>query len=247
MYFPFLSFLSILMAFASIDKTAQTPKPVAVVELFTSEGCSICPPADKLLSRISDTTNGANRNIIALSFHVHYWDRLGWSDPYSDRRYSDRQRLYSKTLGINRVYTPQMIVNGSQAFVGSDEKEVEKALQRNRLEALPIEVSIDKPEIVGNQCKFRYHVSGASKNLVINLALTEDDLIQKVTDGENRGKSLKHDNVVRVFRTEPLTKRSAEVSLRIPEGVKAPRMKVVVFVQDKESLEVLGAAFKKAT
>src|SRR5215831_17181987 len=101
--------------------------PFAVVELFTSEGCSSCPPADALLADLKSYANGTDKNIYVLSFHVDYWNRLGWRDPFSDAAYSARQTQYDQHFGSS-VYTPQMIVNGKQQFVGSEKKTASEAI-----------------------------------------------------------------------------------------------------------------------
>jgi hypothetical protein len=98
------------------------PAPFAVVELFTSEGCSSCPPADRLLARIADEAAHSGQPVYALAFHVGYWDRLEWSDRFADPAFSRRQERYAAALGMPAVYTPEMIVNGRASFVGSDER-----------------------------------------------------------------------------------------------------------------------------
>jgi len=113
--------LPILFGTCHSQPKASYFEPVAVVELFTSEGCSSCPPADRILSRLTAETQRDHRRIYTLSFHVDYWDRLGWRDPYSSSANSDRQRQYAELMKLQSVYTPQMIVNGRIEFVGSDQ------------------------------------------------------------------------------------------------------------------------------
>ena len=106
-------------------------EPIAVIELFTSQGCSSCPSADKLLAQTLSDAKRDNKLIIALSFHVDYWNRLGWTDPFSDKKYSQRQSDYASAMQLRSVYTPQMIVNGSTEFVGSNEKELKKYFRQH--------------------------------------------------------------------------------------------------------------------
>ena len=109
---------------------AAAAEPVAVVELFTSQGCSSCPPADAVLSRVDELAREKKLSVYVLSFHVDYWNRLGWTDPYSDDEFTRRQNQYAGLFRSNRVYTPQMIVNGQTEFVGSDAKRATQAIRR---------------------------------------------------------------------------------------------------------------------
>ena len=102
--------------------TLENEKPFVVVELFTSEGCSSCPPADELLSEIVDGRY-ENTDVIGLSFHVDYWDYIGWKDPYASRDFTNRQRIYAEKLRSHQLYTPQMVVNGKHEFVGSNRQQ----------------------------------------------------------------------------------------------------------------------------
>ena len=110
-------------------KTAGNFEPVAVIELFTSQGCSSCPPADRLLAKTNRTSNG--RNIFTLSFHVDYWNRLGWADPFSQSAFSKRQEHYVSSLNASGSYTPQAVVNGTTEFVGSNESSLNRAIAKS--------------------------------------------------------------------------------------------------------------------
>ena len=118
-------------------------KPVAVVELFTSQGCSSCPPADALLRKIHEYAEENKLPVYVLSFHVDYWNRLGWTDPYSDPTYTQRQRAYARHFGTDRVYTPQMIVGGEREFVGSNGKQAGVALQESLQASARVKVSVE--------------------------------------------------------------------------------------------------------
>ncbi len=232
--------LSALQGFKDLSPQNNEIQPV-VIELFTSEGCSGCPPADNLLSEYA----GKSDNIIALSFHVHYWDRLGWSDPYSHQTHTDRQRTYAKKFNIKKVFTPQMIVNGTYSFVGSDQEEADKAITSARAEPMSTTVSISEVAVEGNYCQFKYRLSASARNTRVNFALTEDGLSQQVLRGENRGKLLKHNNVVRAFKTLDAPRKSDEVFLRLPDNGDVTKMKVVVYVQQIEGLKIIGAGSKR--
>src|SRR5689334_14081460 len=117
--------LVMLLALAAPRRAAA--QPFALVELFTSEGCSSCPPADRVLARLAAEARASGRRIFPLSFHVDYWNGLGWRDPWSTRTFTERQRNYARALGW-RTYTPQMVINGAEHFVGSDERHARESI-----------------------------------------------------------------------------------------------------------------------
>jgi hypothetical protein len=210
-------------------------QPFAVVELFTSEGCSSCPPADKLLGEIVADARAHNKQVFALAFHVDYWNHLGWRDPFSDAAFSQRQRDYS---GAD-IYTPQMIVNGTAAFVGSDRaratKQIVAALARPAAAAVQLRVAPDGFTV-------GYEVANAPKNALLNLALVERDLVTKVPRGENAGRTLHHDNVVRAFRTVALDGSGrGQMDLKPADTVAGEKSRVIAFVQDAKSRAIVGA------
>ena len=114
----FFVFVFLLISGVMVSHAEETKEPFAVLELFTSEGCSSCPPADRLLSEMVQQARSSNPRIIPLEFHVDYWNYLGWVDPFSERRFSQRQREYGQAFQSSTVYTPQVIVNGKEEFGG---------------------------------------------------------------------------------------------------------------------------------
>ncbi len=209
----------------------------AVVELFTSEGCSSCPPADKVLSGLIKEARDKGLNIYGLSFHVDYWDYIGWKDPYSNKKYSERQFQYSRAFKNNRKYTPQMIVNGQKEFVGSNQSEAENSVQDALAKTASVKIILQS-KLADNQLQLDYSVAGLAKNTIINIALVESDLVQDVSRGENRGRLLKHDNVVRDFQVFQRTKGKAVFDL---SDVESSNAGVIVYVQDAASMKILGA------
>ncbi len=179
--------------------------PAVVVELFTSEGCSSCPPADDLLRQLAVPSMVPGVQIIPLSEHVDYWNHSGWRDPFSSSRFSDRQEAYDRRVFHAGVYTPQMIVDGAYQGVGSNPTVVRDAIAlaagrpKGRVEiqthwlaagTLRVDLAVDVPQDVP--------VSGRA-DLV--LVVTEDGLVSMVTGGENGGRQLVHIGVVRHFAT----------------------------------------------
>jgi hypothetical protein len=227
---------------------SQSNKDAPVlVELFTSQGCSSCPPAEKLLS-----TWGMEQfhqgKIIPLAFHVDYWDHLGWKDPYSSASYSQRQRQYAQAFRSSSVYTPQMVVSGRAEFVGSDgsraQKESMNAAERGPLFSLALS---------GSKTDDRLDLSIELKPLMpsknfghakVYAVLFENGLINDVATGENEGRTLRENFVVRKFqeiRSEgmsPLEKMKTVIFLDASWDLK--NCGVVVFVQEPKTMEVLG-------
>ena len=210
----------------------------AVVELFTSQGCSSCPSADKVLSKIIDNAEG--KPVYGLSFHVDYWDYLGWKDPYSTKAYTNRQRKYAVALRSSSVYTPQMIINGTDEFVGSNgvkaEYLVKSALQVPAVHQVKFEVDNQ-----GSRVAIEFRLSGATTNKVINFALVERNIKTNVTRGENRNRLLAHDNVVRGFLQIPAS-IAGEIEMSIPKDLVTSNAAVIVYVQDAHTYEITGSA-----
>ncbi|MDW3648707.1 MAG: DUF1223 domain-containing protein [Bacteroidia bacterium] len=215
-------------------------KGFAVLELFTSEGCSSCPPADRLLSDVITDAEEKGLQVYALSFHVDYWNRLGWKDPYSSAVFSERQRNYARTLQSN-VYTPQLVVNGKDEFVGSNRTKAAMSIKK-ALDAPVKNLSIDfESKLMGDQLSFTYKSGDKMEGKVLNVALVESDLSQNVSRGENRGRLLKHDNVVRAFESLELDALMGRGSLQLPEDFNLAKAKLIVYAQDKLTREVVLA------
>ncbi len=219
-----LLFAATLLALGTGGPAPQPSSPV-LVELFTSEGCSSCPPADALLSRLQ-----ADPRIVALAYHVDYWDSLGWKDPFASAAFTGRQREHAARFDRGRLYTPQMVVDGAQGFVGSDEGAALRSIAAGR----------PKPglrlSVLGN--RLGVDADAAGEIATVWLALAEDGLESRVLRGENAGRALRHDGVVRELRRldGPLG-RSAfhrEVELALRPGWARGRMKAVVFLQARE-------------
>ncbi len=216
----------------------------AVVELFTSEGCSSCPPADAHLSELVAQANKNDLPIFALAFHVDYWDYIGWKDPFADKTYSERQRKYAQAFSSTRIYTPQMIVNGRYEFVGSNRTRakayIQTALEQSPKVRIELELLESSPS---NALNLSYRVSNAPDDAVLNVVLVERDLVTEVKRGENSGRTLRHDNVVRVFETVDLMKIArGQISLKVSPDVHLEKSSIIGYVQDGSSMEIVGAS-----
>lgn len=223
--------LFILTVIGSLSSLSQ---PVAVVELFTSQGCSSCPPADQLLSEIVDDTY-MGVEVIGLSFHVDYWDYLGWKDPFASEEFTERQSKYASKLKSRQVYTPQMILNGKLQFVGSRRSSLNENLNKVKPQSLK-KLQIQITENSNSTIKLSFNPPGTGN--AYQIAIVEKDLSRNVSDGENKGKTLTHDNVVRSFKT---VKEGSETSISIPEDCDLSKISLVVFEQNLNSYEILSA------
>ena len=232
-----------LLAIASVagadDRAADTPQGFALVELFTSEGCSSCPPADQLLARVTANAEKAGRALYTLAFHVDYWDSLGWKDPFSDPAFSRRQADYEDLLGVRGPYTPQMVVNGSDQFVGSDESQAEKAIEkfiaRNASVSLALQASVE-----GRRVLVDWKVVGARAGAQLHLAWVQAKATSSPNRGENASQTLQHVNVVRAFRTVKLDRGFESRSDLTPPDLDGGS--VIAFVQEPKTGAILAAA-----
>jgi hypothetical protein len=216
-------------------------KPFAVVELFTSEGCSSCPAAERLLGKLVAESRQSGETVYPLAFHVDYWDRLGWKDRFSDPAYSERQYQYSQALGLDSAYTPQMIVNGTQEFVGSDEARVRRSISEALKRPVILTINLAVGPAVAGVLPVDVTLPGTAR-VLLRLALVERKLRTQVSGGENSGRQLSHENVVRAFESltpGPAGKVHAEITL--PKSLVLSNASLVAYAQDPESLEVLAA------
>jgi hypothetical protein len=227
---------------------AGVPVPV-LVELFTAEGCSSCPPADTLLEKMIEQQPAAGAEIVALGEHVDYWDRLGWKDRFSSAALTSRQQKYADRSKGGEIYTPQMVVDGQDAFVGSDLNAARRAIERAI--AAPhgsVRIAIDEPaanvvHVTLTASNLPPSSSGDRADLLV--AITEDHLRTEVKRGENQGRTLTHAAVVREIRTvaEGLgPSASADARIKLPADSVRSHLKVVAFVQDRTSRRVLATS-----
>ena len=219
----------------------QDEDAFAVIELFTSQGCSSCPPADKLLAEMVHTSRQRNQRILGLSFHVSYWNYLGWRDPYSSPEFTARQKKYAATLGEG-VYTPQMIVNGKDVFVGSDRTQAHKSLKKAFSRTAQMRTHVIKniqADQRENQLHVRCEVQGEASGKEIHAAWVERNIETAVKRGENSGRKLHHANVVRKFRTKKLREIN-EFLLEIPREIRWQNTSILLYIQDSKTLEILA-------
>lgn len=216
-----------------------------LVELFTSEGCSSCPPADQLLAALDATQPIEGAQVIVLSEHVTYWDHEGWRDPYSLDEVTDRQKWYDDEFGLSQVYTPQAIVDGAVQVLGSDEQKLAQAVSTATADQKE-NLAIDNATWTGDGVSFVIRrgdlAAGKSKQQLVAV-LAEDETVTTVKSGENAGKTLRNIAVVRTLKELNSTAEGV-LTLKLPGDDKYATgpVRLVVFATDKHSGRVLGVA-----
>ena len=249
------STLAILLTLAFYESIVLTKMVVAktpaafdahrtvVVELFTSEGCSSCPPADELLGHLRQDLSAKNIQVIPLGFHVDYWNSLGWKDRFSSASFSQRQEEYAKSLKVDGPYTPQMVVDGTSEFVGNSAAQAQRTISQaaSQPEIATVEISAVNQDKLAVQVK----AAGTANTANVMLAITEDNLTTNVGSGENGGRTLHHAAVVRELRQVGQLRNGnfqASVPLKIEKDWKREDLHAVVFVQEGSSGKIQGAA-----
>jgi len=240
MHFLFIIIMA-LTGFSACALAEQSQDaPFAVVELFSSEGCSSCPSADLLVSKLTTWARQNNQPVYPLIFHVDYWNNYGWRDVFSRAEFTQRQNTYAQIFKDQGEYTPQIIVNGSDAFNGSDQEHLQKDL--NQELSTPTTVIL-KASLVkqNNQIVVKYSAQGFSVGDVVNIALVERGLTTEVTAGENAGRTLHHDNVVRDFQTKPLNTDNSQVKISLDKVSDTSQASVIVYVQNPQTMLIEDA------
>jgi hypothetical protein len=219
---------------------AQSPPPkepgrMVLVELFTSEGCSSCPPADALLARLNGTKTSAGDLIVGISEHVTYWNQLGWRDPFSTDTATARQNAYGTALHVDEVYTPQMVVNGEAQVLGSDARAVRNAVENVRRSAAILR--IESAKTVGAKLEVSFSLTGAlpAKAVDVYAVIAEDAASSNVRRGENAGHTISHvavaTSMVKVATIGLTAERSVRISLpAVPAGASSKRH-LILFAQ----------------
>ncbi|WBB68334.1 DUF1223 domain-containing protein [Micromonospora sp. WMMD812] len=219
----------------------------AVVEMFTSQGCNSCPPAEDVLSEIDRDARQQGQRVYALGFHVDYWDHLGWVDPFGAEAHTLRQEAYARAFGSGGLYTPQMIVNGTVEFVGSDRRQASSAIATALREQAATSLALSVDGVVedtggGSQVVVNYQAAGLPDRAVLNVAIVERGLENDVPRGENAGRRLRQDGVVRAFTSARLDTGSGQVVLGVPRELVPGHASVVGYVQNDGDKVIVGAA-----
>jgi hypothetical protein len=222
----------ILLAACTSALLSQSAPPVRapiLVELFTSEGCSSCPPADRILEQLDS-------RVVVLSEHVDYWDHQGWKDPFSSHQNTMRQEAYGQRFSLESVYTPQMIVDGAAEFTGSDARRATEELNRaSRRKKADL-------RLTRTDGGLKVEIANSPGSAAVFLALAEDSGTSHVGGGENRGRELHHVAILRNLRKAGAVKRGGGFSQILSLPPEAAHQRVIVFLQEGSAGPVLGAA-----
>ncbi|WP_165825465.1 DUF1223 domain-containing protein [Pedobacter yonginense] len=224
------------------SKTINTaPTGFAVVELFTSEGCSSCPPADALIAKIEKESAG--KPIYILAYHVDYWDRLGWKDTFSDAKFSARQNRYANWLNLKSVYTPQIVVNGDQEFVGSNEVTLRKSLATElaKPSSQNLEISLSRSDNHNLSISYKTNQKTDDYNLVV--ALVSPMATNKILRGENKGRTLAHIQIVQQFESIPIKgNTNGTANIALARAKQNDALQVICFLQNNTTGKITAAS-----
>ena len=234
-------------------QTAQNSSPVPIlVELFTSEGCSSCPPADDLLQRMDASQPAPGAQLIVLSEHVDYWNHDGWKDPYSSPSLTERQSGYVRALGLNTAYTPQMIVDGASELKASGSQQLIQALQKaTSAPKIPVRISSVRVESALLQAHVEVDGTSQKHNADIYIVVARDHAESQVLRGENSGRHLAHvavaEDFTRIGKLEKQKSFSKDIQIKLKPGIEPSNIRVIAFVQESGPGKIVGAALQKNT
>jgi len=248
-----VAFTLLSLTFTSIALAASGKPEIAVgenlvlLELFTSQGCSSCPSADQTLSRLAADPSLSGK-ILPLAFHVDYWNRLGWSDPFSLSFWSARQSRYSQIFKLGRVYTPQIVVQGTAQLVGSQESAIRSQVKAQRTQSMPTRITLARTaaaDVVALTYRIDLAPSIPRQNVDLLMAIFENDNITSVKRGENGGRSLRNDFVVRRLEKVALPEtfsQQGNARIVIDKSWKRASLGVAIFLQDRNTGRVYSAS-----
>ena len=219
----FLILLGILFMQASLF--AQ--KAPVVIELFTSQGCSSCPPADQLLTEIEEKYQG--EDVYILSYHVDYWDYIGWKDPFGSKKYTEKQYDYASRFRSRSVYTPQAVINGREHFTGSNRNQLYNRLKHYQTKAKEVDVQLTQVKHHRQRIFIDYNLASLQDAKEITIVAVVKERTTIVKRGENRNRTLKNTHIVIAEETLNLDKSKGQLSLFIPE-----------WVNDDDTIEVIA-------
>jgi hypothetical protein len=207
----------------------------AVVELFTSEGCSSCPPADELLAKLQ--REAGDKNIYLMAYHVDYWDRLGWKDQFSSNEFTKRQQKYQDWLNLYVMYTPQFIINGTTEFAGYNEsalnKKVSAALDSKTMANLNLTAKTSKDSL-----EINYVTNLLQKDANLVVATIQKQATSKVFRGENQGATLRHVQIVKQLNSFQLTKKEGNMKIVQPENFNSKDFEIIGFIQNTKTGQI---------
>lgn len=221
----------------SIFSQNAKKKIFALLELYTSEGCSSCPPADELLGRIQNEYQ--DKNVFVLAYHVDYWDKQGWKDVFSNASFTKRQYDYAQFLGKEPIYTPQVIINGKADYIGSQETSLRNGIKSALSRPAVLELALETKQL-NDRLTLHYTISGAFKNSRLLVAVVQKSAKSDVKRGENAHRVLSHYQIVHRLQAIDLKAAKGSSTIALPKNYNSQDFEIIGFVQDLKSGVILG-------
>ena len=215
--------------------TQNTP---TVIELFTSQGCSSCPPADALLEEINDTYGD---NVITLSYHVDYWDYIGWKDPFATRQFTQKQYTYAERFRSRSVYTPQAVINGRTHYTGSDKRAIYNVLNSKSTIAKPINLEISNTAQQQGTIVVDYNIANTTTADELTFVVTINEKVTQVKRGENRNRTLKNTHIVVAEQSVQRYAANGKILLQLPDWIKDNDQLSVVAYATQSNVGIIDA------
>jgi len=227
-----------MTSFSQTNSNTNTHKGFALLELYTSEGCSSCPPADELMGKIQNEYK--DRELYVLSYHVDYWDKQGWKDIFSKADYTKRQYDYAKFMEKDPIYTPQLIINGKIDYIGSEETAVRNGIKSALSKTAVTELSLEATQ-QNTKLNLNYNVSKATQNNRLLIAVVQKSAKSNVKRGENAHRILSHYQIVRSLSNFALSGNlKGTASVALPKDFNSKDYEIIGFVQDKNNGSILA-------
>lgn len=248
--FLVLTVIGSLVIIASIELHAKDldtnlsseKEAVVILELFTSQGCSSCPPADELLKRVQQEREA---NVITLSYHVDYWNYIGWADPFSDPLHTNRQRDYNQKFGSPSNYTPQLVINGKEHMVGSNSSKLYSKISDYSRQSTENTIAISDIRKEDKSVHIGYKVDGPLKGKQIRAALLIDQRVTLVQRGENRNRKLRNSNIVVAMVDVAIKSKEGSMEVPIPGTVIPEDQLRVVLLVENQDMDISGGVRSK--
>lgn len=242
-------FLIIFLALSNTETDSSETKkfngtfqPIVVLELFTSQGCSSCPPADALLE---ESKKQFPEKVFALSYHVDYWNYIGWEDPFSKGQYTRKQSAYNRKFGYDGNYTPEMVVNGKEHFVGSNRSKLISKIGQYGTHKAQNKILINDVKSIGDTVVFDYVVEGDVSEVSLRCVLVLDERTTFVKRGENKSRTLTNSNIVIAESYIDLSKSSSSANISIPTIAGSKDGLTLILLTEMDDLSITGAAKQK--
>ena len=225
-----------------LEKIESSEDVKVVLELFTSQGCSSCPPADKLLAQVQEQYPN---EVLALSYHVDYWDYIGWKAPFGSSAYTKKQRAYNRKFRENSNYTPQLVINGKEHLVGSNSRVLAQKLNEYGKRSLENKVTLSAVKKTAGKVDFMYAVAGDLNEKLLRAVLVLDEKTTWVQRGENRNRELQNSHVVVAEKYLDLTESKGNLSMTIPALVSKNDAVSLIVLTENEALDITGGTQAK--